>query len=136
MTQCAWKVMTQCGIKLLMQCDGEEDKMCRESNDAVIIVLRLSFEKFLNISQEFPEKFSGISCENSGEILRNFSKLSLKTMNPKKSLKLGTKSGEFLENFRGIIHKNLFSRNSSEILQSKSPKLENLGKIPTFVTWE
>ena len=29
----------------------------------------------------------------------------------------------------------MFSRNSTEVLQSKSPKLENLGKFLTFVTW-
>ena len=57
-------------------------------------------------------------------------------MIPKKSLKWGTNSMEFLENFQGIIHKNLFLRNSSEIFQSKSPKLENLGKFRTFVTWD
>ena len=85
--------------------------------------------------RNFRRNSQEILGKNSGEILRNFSKLSLNTMNPKKSLKLGINSGEFFENFREIIHKNLFSKNSSEILQSKSPKLENLRKFLTFVTW-
>ena len=85
-------------------------------------------DEVLRISQEFPENYSGeilrnFLGKNSEEFLRNFSKLSLKT----------------------AIHKNLsswgpilgnFSRNSSEILQRKSPRLENLGKFFTFVTWE
>ena len=37
----------------------------------------------------------------------------------------GTNFGEFLKNFRGISHSNLFSRNSQEIPQIKSPKFEN-----------
>ena len=70
-------------------------------------------DQLLKISQEFPEKYSGnilrnFLGKNFGEILRNFLKLSFKTPN----LKLGTNSREVLENFRGISHKNLFSRNS------------------------
>ena len=57
--------------------------------------------------------------KNSWEFLRNFSKLSLKTVIPQKSLILGTNSGEFLENFRGISYRKGFSRNSSEILKKK-----------------
>ena len=55
-------------------------------------------DQVLRISQEFPEK-------NSVEILRNFSKLSVKTITPQKTLKLGINSVEFLENFRKIIHR-------------------------------
>ena len=67
--------------------------------------------KFLRISSEFLEK----------------------TVIPQKSLILGINSGEFLENFQGISYMKWFSRNSSEILQRKSPRLENLGKyIPHF----
>ena len=73
--------------------------------------------------------------KNSREFLRNFTKLSLKTVIPQKSLILGTNSEEFLENFWGISYRKWFSRNSSEILQRKSPGLENLGKFLTFVTW-
>ena len=73
--------------------------------------------------------------KSSGEFLRNFSKLSLKTVIPQKSLILGTNSKEFLENFRGISYRKWFSRNSSEIPQRKSPRLVNLGKFVTFVTW-
>ena len=92
-----------------------------------------------------PKNFSGISGEVfqrnllgkiSEEFLRNFSKLSLKTVIPQKSLILGTNAGKFLENFRGISYRKWFLRNSSEILQRKSPWLENLGKFLTFVTWE
>ena len=90
-----------------------------------------------NMLGKIPEKFSEISREifqkicheflgkNSGENLRNFSKLILKTLKPSKSLKLG-----------GIRHKNLLSKNSPEIPQSKSPKLENLEKFLTFVIWD
>ena len=74
--------------------------------------------------------------KNSERFLRNFSKLSLKTVIPQKSLILGTNSAEFLENFLGISYRKWFSRNSSEILQRKSPRLENLGKFLIFVTWE
>ena len=74
--------------------------------------------------------------KNSWKFLRNFSKLSLKTVIPQKSIILGTNSGEFFENFRRISYRKGFSRNSSEILPKKSPRLENLGKLLTFVTWE
>ena len=74
--------------------------------------------------------------KNSWEFLRNFTKLSLKTVITQKSIILGTNSGEFFENFRGIGYRKGFSRNSSEILPKKSPRLENLGKLLTFVTWE
>ena len=84
----------------------------------------LFLEKFVNEGPS-PKNFSGID----GEILETQSQ----NYDPQKSLKLGTNSGEILENFQGIIHKNLFSRNSSEILKSKSPKLENLGKFLPFV---
>ena len=62
-----------------------------------------------------------------------FLEIQSQNYDPQKSLKLGTNSWEILKNFRGIIHKNLFSSNSWEILKSKSPKLENLGKFLTFV---
>ena len=60
--------------------------------------------------------------KNSEEFLRKFSKLSLKAVISQKSLILETNSGEFLENFL-------------EIPQRKSPRLENLGKFLTVVTW-
>ena len=74
--------------------------------------------------------------KNSKEFFRNFLKVSLETVIPQTSLILGTNSGEFLENFRGISYMKWFSRTSSKILQRKSPRLENLGKFPTFVTWD
>ena len=89
----------------------------------------LGISGFRRNSEEFcGEKFLGISSE--------FSNMSLKTVIPQKSIILGTNSGEFFENFRGISYRKGFSRNSSEILQKKSPRLENLGKLLTFVTWE
>ena len=72
--------------------------------------IRKHGDKVLGISQEFPENISGeilrnFVGKNSGQFLRNFSKLSLKTVIPQKSLIFGTNSREFLENFRGISYK-------------------------------
>jgi len=94
-----------------------------------------------------PKNFSGISGEvfqrNSEEfrgeefqrMCHEFLITESQNCDPTKSLILGTNSGEFLENFLGISYRKLFSRNSSEILQRKSPLLKNLGKFLTFVTW-
>ena len=65
--------------------------------------------------------------KNSGEFLRNFSKLSLKTVIPQKSL-LGTNSREFLENFRGISYKKWFLGNSLK----KVTTVGESGEIPHF----
>ena len=72
--------------------------------------IRKHGDQFPRISQEFPEKYSGeilrnFLGENSEEFLRNFSKLSLKTVIPNKSLILGTNTEEFLENFLGISYR-------------------------------
>jgi len=85
-----------------------------------LIPLKIRKHGDLRISQEFLEKYSGeilrnFVGKNSEEFLRNFLKRSLKTVIPHKSLILGT--------------------NSSEILQRKSPRLENLGKFLTFASW-
>ena len=88
-------------------------------------------------SQEFPDSreiLRNFVGENSWEFLQNFSKLSLKTVIPQKSIILGTTSGEFFENIRGISYRIL--EKFLKILQKKSPRLENLGKLLTFVTWE
>ena len=61
---------------------------------------------------KYSVNFSGISGEvlrnfvgkNSKEFFRNFLKVSLETVIPQTSLILGTNSGEFLENFRGISY--------------------------------
>ena len=83
---------------------------------SVLQIIRKIYDQVLRISNEFSEKYSG-------EILRNFSNQVSKLWSQKKTLKLRNNSGEFLENFREIIYKNLFSWNPSDILQSKSPKL-------------
>jgi len=81
----------------------------------------------LNISTHYLGDFTLKKIEIS-------SKLSLKTVIPQKSIILGTNSGEFFENFRGISYRIL--EKFLKILQKKSPRLENLGKLLTFVTWE
>ena len=65
--------------------------------------------------------------KNSGEFLRNFSKLSLKTVILHKSLILGTNSREFLRNFSKlglktvILQKSLIlGTNSREFLETES----------------
>ena len=68
--------------------------------------IRKHGDQVLRISQEFPENIFGeilrnFVGKNSGECLRNFSKMSLKTVIPQKSLILGTNSREFLEKFLG-----------------------------------
>ena len=68
--------------------------------------------------------------KNYEEFLRNFSKL----WSHKNFLFWGTNSGEFLENFQEISYRKWILRNSSEILQRKWPRLENLGKFLAFVT--
>ena len=91
------------------------------------------------ISQEFSDSgeiLRNFVGQNSWEFLRDFSKLSLKPVIPQKSVILGTNSGKFFENFRGISYRKGFSRNSSEILPKKSPWLETLRKLLTFITWE
>ena len=89
------------------------------------------------ISHEFPKKYSGEILRN---FLRNSAKLCLlcsfsKNLKKTKSLNYDLQkiskmedfnSMDFLENFRGIIHKNLFSRNSPEILSKQATKIPYL----------
>ena len=103
----------------------------RNLYNSVPKTIRKIVGQVMRVTKEFPKKFSIISWDKFRNITKNqITKISI----PKRLWNWGP----ILENYARIsnesVTRNLSLRNSTEILQSKSPKLVNLRKFNTFVT--